>query len=67
MIGRLFSAMLCILLMHPVHADLLERFEWQARLLVLAAPSADDPALRQQRAVIAARDDAMIDHGLTAS
>ncbi|MCB1800223.1 MAG: DUF4174 domain-containing protein [Gammaproteobacteria bacterium] len=64
MTRRLFPVLLCILVMHPVHADLLEGFQWQSRLLVLAAPSADDPALRQQREVIAKRDDAFIDRDL---
>ncbi len=37
---------------------------WKARVLVLAAPSAEDPGLLQQRRAIDARRDALIDRDL---
>lgn len=61
---QLFVLLFSSALATTVAADVLEQHLWQSRLLILAAPSMDDPGLRQQRGVIPARRDAIDDRDL---
>ena len=42
----------------------LDQHLWQERLLILAAPSAEDPDLQRQRAAVRERQDAIVDRDL---
>ena len=44
--------------------DLLERYTWQNRLLLIFAPSADDSRLRQQQQILASSEAELIDRDL---
>jgi len=62
---NLLVAILMILLAPPaVMADALDQHQWQDRLLILAAPSAEHPALQSQRTTIQMRRDAIEDRDL---
>ncbi len=44
--------------------DILERYTWQNRLLLIFAPSADDPRLREQQEILASSEAGLIDRDL---
>jgi len=56
--------LLSLLLAQVVSAYDLAQHLWRERLLILIAPSTEDPGLQQQRRVAAARRDAVIDRDL---
>ena len=53
--------LLSLLLAQVVSAYDLDQHLWRERLLILIAPSAEDPGLQQQRRVVAARRDDGVD------
>ena len=44
--------------------DILERYTWQNRLLLIFAPSAGDPRLREQQEILARSEAGLIDRDL---